>query len=294
MIENYPSMQPLLEKTRPVKNPKSSIQKTRLSTYVWIFLAAIGSLSLLGYALSSFFDNVCIDLSGNNPCQHILFIGNSYTYVNDLPTMFVRLARSGGHAIDASMVAEGGWTLSDHIKSTKTLEKIKFRKWDYVVLQEQSQIPASNEARVSGMFPSARKLSERIISGGGKPIFFLTWGHRDGWPEMGLNGYDEMQHSLDQGYREIARQLNLPVAPVGDAWELAMKQNSQLVLWQEDGSHPTEEGTYLSACVFYASIFHQSPEGLSFHANLKGEIPVILQKIASETVLTNPDIWNNQ
>jgi hypothetical protein len=289
MTENDPSMQPLLEKTRSVKNPKSSIQNSRLSAYVWIFLAAIGSIALFGYALNLFFDSNCVDLTGSNPCQHVLFIGNSYTYVNDLPAMFVRLARSGGHAIDASMVAEGGWTLSDHIKSSKTLEKIKSQKWDYVVLQEQSQIPASGEAREKGMYPSARMLSELIIVGGGQPIFFQTWGHRDGWPEMGLNGYDEMQHSLDQGYREIARQLNLPVAPVGDAWELAMRQNSQLVLWQEDGSHPTEEGTYLSACVFYASIFHQSPEGLSFHSNLKGEIPALLQKIAAETALTNPD-----
>jgi len=277
-----------------VKHSKSSIRKTGSSAYIWIILAAIGSLTLFGYALYSFFDNNCVDLTGNNSCQHVLFIGNSYTYVNDLPGMFVKLARSGGHAIDASMIAEGGWTLADHLKSTKTLEKIKSQKWDYVVLQEQSQIPASIEAREAGMFPSARMLSELIIAGGGRPIFFQTWGHRDGWPEMGLNGYEDMQNSLDQVYREIARQLNLPIAPVGDGWQLAMRQNPQLVLWQEDGSHPTEQGSYLSACVFYAAIFNQSPEGLSFHANLQGEIPALLQKIAAETVLTNPDYWNNQ
>jgi hypothetical protein len=65
-----------------------------------------------------------------------------------------------------------------------------------------------------------------------------------------------------------------------------------LDLWQDDGGHPTEQGTYLAACVFYAVIFHQSPEGLTYLAHLPKEIAQFLQQIAANTVLNNPDQWN--
>jgi hypothetical protein len=65
-----------------------------------------------------------------------------------------------------------------------------------------------------------------------------------------------------------------------------------LDLWQADGSHPSEQGTYLAACVFYAAIFHQSPEGLSYLAGLTKETPTFLQRIAASTVPDNPAQWN--
>jgi len=69
---------------------------------------------------------------------------------------------------------------------------------------------------------------------------------------------------------------------------MARRQNPQLDLWQDDGSHPTEQGTYLAACVFYSVIFHQSPEGLTFTAQLPSETAQLLQKSAAHVVLNNP------
>src|SRR5512135_2083048 len=75
-------------------------------------------------------------------CTRVLFIGNSYTYVNDLPSTFVQLARSGGHEVEVGVAAPGGWTLADHARSPETLSTLNSAKWDFVVLQEQSQIPS--------------------------------------------------------------------------------------------------------------------------------------------------------
>jgi len=66
------------------------------------------------------------------------------------------------------------------------------------------------------------------------------------------------------------------------------RQDPQLNLWQDDGSHPNEQGTYLAACVFYAVIFQKSPEGLSFTAQVPSETAGTLQKIAAQTVLNTP------
>jgi hypothetical protein len=87
----------------------------------------------------------------NGSTQHILFIGNSYTSVNDLPGTFVRLACSDGHKVETAMSAEGGWKLADHAASSKTLDLIKRQKWDWVILQEQSEIPAVNDWRLQYM-----------------------------------------------------------------------------------------------------------------------------------------------
>lgn len=285
-------MDPKSENTNPIFYSERMNRNQSKSRNIWLFLIFIIGLVFLSFSAYFFFDTACLDGFGNESCQRVLFIGNSYTYVNDLPDMFKKLAKAGGHRVDAAMIAEGGWTLSDHLKSSRTPEKIRSQKWDYVVLQEQSQIPASPEARVSEMFPSAHTLIQQIKTNGAQPIFFLTWAHRDGWSEVGLNGYNAMQIGLDQGYLEIARESNTPIAPVGEAWVQVIQEYPQLSLWQPDGSHPTEKGTYLAACVFYSVIFHQSPLGLAYTAGLSNDEAITLQKIAGQIVLENPAQWN--
>lgn len=229
---------------------------------------------------------------GQDSCTRVLFVGNSYTFVNDLPGMFARLARSGGHAVQTGMAAQGGWRLADHVNSPDTLDKIKSAKWDYIVLQEQSQIPASEQARSAQMYPAARALVSRVQQSGARPIFFMTWAHRAGWPENGLNSCEDMQSQIDYGYLGIARELGAPLAPVGVAWSTIRLQNPELDLWQADGSHPTTQGSYLAACVFYAVIFRQGPEGLTYRAGLTEAAAKVLQAAAASIVLGSPQQWN--
>jgi hypothetical protein len=240
----------------------------------------------------------CVDAPGVGSCTRILFIGNSYTSVNNLPAMFVKLSRAGGHKVEVGVAAPGGWTLSQHANSSETLEKIKSSKWDFVVLQEQSQIPSIEQSRTVSMYPAARLLVHQIEEAGAAPLLFLTWAHRNGWSENSLQGdemlakaCESMQFQIDRGYLEIARELNVGVAPVGYAWLVARRQNPQLELWQDDGSHPSAQGTYLAACVFYAAIFRQSPEGLTYRAYLPNETAAILQAVAATIVLKNPKQW---
>jgi hypothetical protein len=225
-------------------------------------------------------------------CVTVLFIGNSYTYTNDLPGMFAGLARAGKHRVLTQMEAPGGWGLADHVKSSQTLKTLNSPKWDYVVLQEQSVVPAFAQLRSADMYPAARLLVAQIRQVKAAPIFFLTWAHRGGVPEYDLVGYGPMQDQIDTGYQKIAQELNVPIAPAGYAWWIAMNQNPQLDLWQADGSHPNPEGTYLAACVFYAVIFRESPEGLSYIAGIPRDSAKVLQKTAADVVLKNPKLWN--
>ena len=229
----------------------------------------------------------CAPPGGDASPTRILFIGNSYTYVNDLPKMFANLSKSGGHRLEVGMEAKGGWTLEDHVKSAETLKTLGSSEWDFVVLQEQSQIPASDIFRKMGMYPAARTLVAQIREFGATPVLYLTPAHLDGWPAEGMD-YATMQAQINIGYWELARELDLLVAPAGMAWFNGREQNPVLSLWQADNSHPAKQGTYLTACVFYATIFHESPLGLKYRANLSKEIAETLQTIAANTVLQTP------
>lgn len=76
------------------------------------------------------------------PAIRVLFIGNSYTAANDLPGMVRDLANSVGRDVEIEAVVPGGWWLRDHASSPDTLNRIAEGGFDYVVLQEQSMVPA--------------------------------------------------------------------------------------------------------------------------------------------------------
>ena len=218
-------------------------------------------------------------------CTRILFLGNSYTYVNDLPSTFAQLARSAGRPVDIAMVANGGETLAQHASSTESLDKIASRSWSYVVLQDQSETPATSAGRDYYTYPAARTIAARVESAGAVPMLFMTWAHRDGLPGAGLAGYEPMQQQLDAAYLGIAHELKVPVAPVGFTWYAVRLDHPDIQLWADDGSHPSLAGTYLAACVFFASVFRQSPEGLSFHGGVSDEQALVLQAEVQAQVL---------
>ena len=223
----------------------------------------------------------------------VLFVGNSYTFVNDLPSVFKALGRSGGHTVVTGMDAQGGELLEGHVAGTRTRELLHDAAWDFVVLQEQSQVPAIEPARSEKMYPAARELAGSVRRAGATPIFFMTWAHRRGWPEAAMS-YPEMQTRIDHAYFTIAQELHAPLAPVGFAWRETHNQMPDLELWQADGSHPTVAGTYLAACVFYTVIWRKSPEGLAYHAGLPARTAQKLQSIAARSVLGYPDSWQLQ
>jgi hypothetical protein len=72
----------------------------------------------------------------------IFFVGNSYTFVNDLPGVLTGLAEaSRGRRIVTGQHTPGGYTLEQHVKDGKAADDIRKQKWDVVVLQEQSVLP---------------------------------------------------------------------------------------------------------------------------------------------------------
>jgi hypothetical protein len=141
------------------------------------------------------------------------------------------------------------------------------------------------------MVPAVHRLDDKIGESGASTVLFITWASRDGLPSAGFEDYAAMQAAIETGYLEAAGEIGAMVAPVGVAWQRALEGHPELALWQTDGIHPSLEGTYLAACVFYASLLGQSPEEASYLAGLPEETARFLQAVAAETVLGDPARW---
>ena len=233
-----------------------------------------------------------VSLYAQHDTLHVLFLGNSYTYFNDLPNMFVDLSRSGDRPVFVDSNTPGGYTLMEHSTNAVSLEKISQGIWDYVVLQEQSQIPTIDYWRYNSMYPAARALDSLITEHNENTAFFMTWGRKYGGTQT-IGGYSSpvfvdffhMQDSLSSAYTQIANELSATLCPVGNAWATAVRMDSTVDLWQGDNSHPTLRGSYLAACVFYAVFFDESPVGLEYTAGLQTVDALFLQQAAQQTVM---------
>lgn len=228
-----------------------------------------------------------------------LFIGNSYTSVNNLPQLVKNLATADGNILIYDSHTPGGRQLIQHSSDVVVHQKIKQRAWNYTVLQEQSQKPSFPPAQVAtDVKPYASILNDSIKSNNActQTLFYMTWGRQNGdqgncanYPP--LCTYAGMQQRLRESYLEMAQDNNASVAPVGMAWKTVRENHPTINLYTSDGSHPNINGSYLAACVFYSSMFHKSSVGNTYRASIDSTTAYILQSIASATVFDSLTLW---
>ena len=228
----------------------------------------------------------------------VLFIGNSYIYANDLPNTLRQLALSLGEEVTVASSAPGGYTLLQHASYEPTQTAITSQQWDFVVMQEQSQLGALPVDATSTEYGALQLLAD--IEANFEctyPVFYMTWGRENGdalncpnFPFMCT--YDGMQQGLRNTYLYLATMNDAHVSPVGVAWKKVRDTQPQIDLYVDDGSHPSVAGTYLAACVFYCTLFQESCVDATFNSSLPAETAAILRGIASATVLDELETWN--
>ena len=231
----------------------------------------------------------------------VLFIGNSYTYANNMPQMVSEIALSFGDTLNFESSTSGGATFNTHSTNINTLNKISQKPWDYVILQAQSQEPSFSPNQVANdVFPYAQIIIDSIKSNSicTEPIFFMTWGRKYGdqqncqfYPPICT--YLGMQQRLRQSYLDMTFTHNATCSPVGICWKESIAQDSTLNLFSTDNSHPSVYGSYLAACTFYSTIFNKTSLGSDYIPNgIDTSTAILLQTIASNIVLDSLGIWN--
>ena len=232
--------------------------------------------------------------------KNVLFLGNSYTYVNDLPLIISKLAQSTGDNFTYQQSTPGGYTLQGHSTNSTSLNLIRQGGWDYVVLQEQSQKPSFPMSQVSvEVFPYAAMLSDSIIhySPCAKPLFFMTWGRKYGdasncpnWPPVCT--YNGMDSLLNLRYRMMADSNDAYVSPVGAVWHYIRDNYASIDLYSSDNSHPSLAGSYAAACTFYSLIFRKDPSAISDDYGLSASDALNIRSAAKIIAYDSLAKWN--
>lgn len=187
-----------------------------------------------------------------------LFVGNSYTHYENMTQVVAAFAASRNLTMQTRKSTPGGATLEQHWLGKKgkqtidSLSQIKSGEFDAVVLQEQSLRPIKDPTK---MATYAAKLCAAIEQADGHPFLYLTWSRQQ---------TPETQTKLTESYETVARTTGATVAPVGLAWELARTRRPDLNLYSQDGSHPSSVGSYLAACVLFATLTDEPCAGLPF------------------------------
>jgi hypothetical protein len=202
--------------------------------------------------------------AGDAATLHVLFIGDSYTYVNDLPGMLTSIAATSGTSprIVTDELVQGGAVLQD-LWEAGAPEKIAEGPWTHVVLQGQSlepltSIPGNDQ---STFMTYAKQLEDLIVAAGAQPALFDTWARAAGdtiYAPYALGDFAcpaEMQDELTIAYAKAATlEPKSILVCAGEAFKEAITEHPEIVLQQADFSHPTVAGTYLAASTFYVAL----------------------------------------
>ncbi len=226
----------------------------------------------------------------------VLWIGNSYTFYNDLPEMVQKIAATKGMNLSMTKILKGGEKFSGHLKNDNLIKELSQGAWDYVILQEYSSTPGySTQTVAKEVYPYAQKLDSLAKSGSPdvKVIYYMTWGHKHGNNRQTAypldDTYELMQDRIKTTYLEMAYENGSWCAPVGMAWQKVRNEQPNIQLYDPDLSHPSIMGSYLAANTIFTTIYRK-PYQTNFTAGIPSELAEYLQRVAEETVLDNQNI----
>lgn len=226
------------------------------------------------------------EASGGN--VSVLFIGNSLTrrYNNYFVDYFKKLCKAGGRKVTVKECTFSGYTFGQFANrfcaaGKKAYNAINSRKWDYVVLQE-------NTDWITGRYSVSRK-NTKVLTGWikrnhpkTKIVYNATWAYKNG---RRINGkyysYGKNQNTINSNYKKLQKEYGGIICYSGNAFRNYRSKYSSPNLWLADNNHPSKGGAYLSACTMYATLFG-SPEGLNYYGNSGKTVAKRMQRIAAK------------
>ena len=172
----------------------------------------------------------------------VLFIGNSLTATNDLPSVVAGIATRSGRRLDYRTIAPGGFALEDHWSSGESRSALATGRWDAIVLQQgPSALPESQ----ANLREWAIRWAAEARARGARPALLTVW------PESYRRS---ALRDVIGSYRRAAAAAGAELLPGGGAWREAWNCGP-VALYGPDGFHPSLLGTYAAALVVYGRLF---------------------------------------
>lgn len=201
----------------------------------------------------------------------VLYVGNSLTYVNDLPAVVGALAAAEGREVYAEAVVAANVSLEDHWNAGEAPAKLAAGTWDVVVLQ---QGPSTQPASQDHLRQWVGTFAEAARDVGTVPAVAMVW------PPVGTP-----IERAEASYAAAAEAHGALLLPAGRAWRIALEADPDLALYGSDRFHPSRLGTLLAALAVYGGLFGDLPDALPADMPVGGR-PLVLDAAQAEALLT--------
>lgn len=194
----------------------------------------------------------------------VLFVGNSHTYMNDMPALFAEIFElTSGRKADVVMLAYSGRDLAWHMNEYFSLRyNLLYGDYDYCVIQQAAHPFPGHDVTLDG----AGKIISLCKQTDTVPVMFMTWAEKK---------YPEHQQIMSETYRDIAANTQALLAPVGEVFA-ALKDDPSVDLYYSDGEHASPYGDLLTAAVICGTILFKSDlvlpdEIIDYHVSFGNE-----------------------
>ena len=175
---------------------------------------------------------------------HVLFVGNSLTYYNNLPLMVVDAAAKDGKQFVVETLAFPNYALEDHWLIGRMQQMVCQGNFDYVVVQ---QGPSSQEDGRAMLLEYGTLLKTLCDSRGSKLAFFMVWPARQNYHTF---------PGVISNYSEAALATNSILCPVGSTWKRYIDRSNDYSYYSSDSFHPSVLGSQVAADIIYSSLIN--------------------------------------
>lgn len=211
----------------------------------------------------------------------VLFVGNSVTFVADIPSKFGDYARSKGYKLDVTAATQGGIGLTELYDG---YTDIISNYYDCIVMQENAAtyidmgdydkfLRGANE-----IIASVKKHNPNVVA-----YIRQTWGYTS-------TPKDRMKERYELA-EKVAKASKSYIIPDGKAFDASMTKYPSIQLFGDE-RHQNEEGAYLSAATIFKVVSGESPVGSKYYAGVDKNDAIKLQKIADE-VAAGGTVYNS-
>lgn len=173
---------------------------------------------------------------------NLLFIGNSLTYTNELPSIVERLAKERNLKVGTQMVAYPNYALEDHWSDGCIQDLINSKKFDFVIVQ---QGPSSQEEGRVMLLEYGEKLKDLCNKNDAKLAFFMVWPAKANY---------HMFDGVILNYTNAALKSDALLCPVGTYWKTQCDKGD-FSYYGPDNFHPSAKGSEMAAQTILRTLF---------------------------------------
>jgi hypothetical protein len=192
----------------------------------------------------------CGQKNAGNDAAHVLFVGNSLTYVGNTPAVFSALSKNGERPVVSEMIVEGGATLSQRLRDGSVARALSTRRYSAVILQERggdllcSFGPDScTESRTA-----IKDLSALAKSKGAKVVLLGTY---QSIPKISL--------ALVESESAAAKEAGIPYVEISEKLQTLQKNLPDTHWFAPDGMHPSSNLALLNAIAIFEVLYNSTP-----------------------------------